>query len=78
MDIYWEQWKDNDQFVDEDLSYNAFVLYFSFSNIQQIPWNWKKFRGLCLSELYALLNINIWLCMLLASLMVPVTLGANA
>lgn len=78
MDIYWEQWKDNDQFVDEDLPYSAFVLYFSFSNIQQIPWNWKKFRGLCLSKLYTPLNINIWLCMLLASLMVLVTLGANA
>ncbi len=26
MDIYWEQWNDNDQFVDEDLSYSAFVL----------------------------------------------------
>jgi len=46
MDIYWEQWKENDLFVDEDLSYTGFVLYFSFSNIQQIPWNWKKFWGL--------------------------------
>lgn len=26
MDIYWEQWKDDDQFVDEDLSYASFVL----------------------------------------------------